>query len=112
MITGAIIRQQLSTLMQRVVLLVGVGMPQGPPRQEPSSELQPLVRIMPIPMQRVMQQEPQIRPMRWEQFIRLYPQDLRFRQLEMQLITSTTGFGLVPPMELMVFIIVWFLRLN
>jgi hypothetical protein len=30
----------------------------------------------------------------------------------MQLIISTTGFGLVLPMGLMAFIIVWFLRLN
>ena len=70
------------------------------------------MRIMPIPMQMVMPQEPRILPMRWGQFIRLYPQELRFRQLEVQPITSTTGFGLVLPMVLTVFIIVWFLHLN
>ena len=34
-ITGAIIHQRLSILIQRVVPIVEVGMPQGPPRQEP-----------------------------------------------------------------------------
>jgi len=91
---------------------VEVGMPQEPPLQEPSSELQPLMRTMPIPMQKVMPQEPRIRPMRWEQFIRLYPQELQFRQLEIQPIISTTGFGSVLPMGLMGFIIGWFLHLN
>ncbi len=36
LITAVIIHQRLSTLIQRIVLLVGVGMPQGPQRQEPS----------------------------------------------------------------------------
>ena len=70
------------------------------------------MRIMPIPMPKVMPQEPKILPMRWEQFIRPYPQERRCRRLEMQIIISTTGFGLVLPMEPMVFIIVLFLRLN
>jgi len=111
-ITELIILQQLSTLMQRVVLLVVVGMPQGPPLQEPLSERQPLMLLMPIPMQKVTQQEPKIRPIRWQQFIRPYHQEQRCRPLGMQLIISITGFGLVLPMGLMGFIIVWFLRLN